>query len=64
MALGEPDAALAELCTSNENRCPWFFQILADPQLKPLHSRPEFLEMQTILPGMEAEAARNEEALA
>ncbi len=31
LALGEPDAALAELRISDEIRCPWFFQILADP---------------------------------
>lgn len=60
VALGELDAALAELRTSNEIRCPWFFQMLADPRLKPLHARPEFLEMQAILDGMEAEAARGE----
>ncbi len=59
VALGEPDAALAELRTSNETRCPWFFQMLADPRLKPLQARPEFLEMQAILAGMEAEAARS-----
>lgn len=64
MALGEPDAALAELRTSNENRCPWFFQILTAPQLKPLHGHPEFREMLAILDTMEAEAARSEEALA
>jgi DNA-binding winged helix-turn-helix (wHTH) protein/tetratricopeptide (TPR) repeat protein len=54
VALGEPDAALAELHTSEQIRCPWFFQMLADPRLKPLHSRTEFVEMQAILTGMEA----------
>ena len=62
VALGEFDAALAELRTSNEIRCPWFFQTLADPRLKPLQARPEFLEMQTILAGMEAETAQDPES--
>jgi hypothetical protein len=62
LALGEADAALAELRTSEEIRCPWFFQMLADPRLKPLEGQPEFKQMQTILAGMEAEAAREEEA--
>ncbi len=55
VALGEPDAAIAELRASLENRCPWFFQMLADPRLKPLHGRPEFERMGRILPEMEAE---------
>ena len=59
VSLGEYDAALAELRATDLIRCPWFFQMLADPRLKPLHSRPEFLEMQAILAGMEAEAARD-----
>ena len=62
VALGEPDAALAELRTSDEIRCPWFFQMLADPRLKPLEDRPEFKQMQAILADMEAGAAREEEA--
>ncbi len=64
VALGEPDMALAELRTSNENRCPWFFQTMAEPQLKPLHGRPEFHEMQAMLDTLEADAARTDEALA
>ncbi len=54
-ALGEPDAAIAELRASLENRCPWFFQMLADPRLKPLHGRPEFEQMGGILAEMEGE---------
>jgi tetratricopeptide (TPR) repeat protein len=57
LALGEPDAALEELAASDEMRCPWFFQMLADPRLKPLEARPEFKRMCAILDGMEAEAA-------
>ena len=58
VALGDLDAAIAELRTANEIRCPWFFQALADPGLKPLHGHPGFVEMQSILPRMEA-AAKN-----
>lgn len=56
VALGDLDAAIAELRTTNEIRCPWFFQLLADPRLKPLHGHSEFVELQSILPRMEAAA--------
>jgi DNA-binding winged helix-turn-helix (wHTH) protein/tetratricopeptide (TPR) repeat protein len=62
VALGETDAALAELRTANESRCPWFFQMLADPRLKPLEGRAEFEEMKGLLVRMEAEASLDEEA--
>jgi DNA-binding winged helix-turn-helix (wHTH) protein/tetratricopeptide (TPR) repeat protein len=52
--LGDFDAALSELHTSADARCPWFFQMLADPRLKPLHGRPEFEEMRAILNRIEA----------
>jgi len=58
VALGELDAALAELHAANGLRCPWFFQMLADPRLKPLRTRPDFEAMLGILAGMETEAAR------
>jgi len=58
VALGDTAAALAELRTANENRCPWFFQMLADPRLKPLHGNPEFEAMRALLPLMEAEAEK------
>jgi tetratricopeptide (TPR) repeat protein len=61
LALGDLDAALAELHTANEFRCPWFFQMLADPRLKALHGLPEFERMRAILTAMEAEAAQNAE---
>jgi len=61
LALGEPDAALAELRAADASRCPWFFQMLADPRLKPLQGQPEFERMQAILAAMEAEAARDAE---
>jgi DNA-binding winged helix-turn-helix (wHTH) protein/tetratricopeptide (TPR) repeat protein len=59
VALGDLDAALGELRVAEQMRCPWFFQMLADPRLKPLQGRPEFERMQAILPAMEAAAARN-----
>jgi hypothetical protein len=59
VALGEPDAALAELRASLENRCPWFFQTLADPRLKPLWGCPEFEEMRGVLAAMEANAEKS-----
>jgi TolB-like protein/tetratricopeptide (TPR) repeat protein len=58
VALGDLDAALAELRASAAVRCPWFFQMLADPRLKPLHPRPEFQEMRAVLTRMEAAAAQ------
>ena len=59
--LGDLDAAIVELRAANDTRCPWFFQMLADPRLKPLHGHPEFVQMQAILPAMEAEAAQEPE---
>ena len=59
VALGDMDAALAELRVAEQARCPWFFQMLADPRLKALHGRPEFERMQAVLPAMEAEAKKN-----
>jgi len=59
VALGDLDAALSELRASADSRSPWFFQMLADPRLKPLHGRPEFQELQAILTRMETAAAEN-----
>ncbi len=59
VALGELDQALEVLQSSDEVRCPWFFQMLADPRLKPLHERREFQSMLGILTDMEAEAKRS-----
>jgi DNA-binding winged helix-turn-helix (wHTH) protein/tetratricopeptide (TPR) repeat protein len=55
--LGETDAAIAELRGAADARCPWFFQMLADPRLKPLHGHEEFQRLRAILPAMEAQAA-------
>jgi len=54
VALGDPEAAVAELHAANHLRCPWFLQTLADPRLKPLHVHPEFEHLRAILPAMEA----------
>ena len=59
VALGEPKKALAELHAAEQSRCPWFFQMLADPRLAPLRVEPEFQSMLNILTGMEAEAERD-----
>lgn len=48
VALGNLEAGLEELRVSAEVRCPWFFQMLADPRLSPLHHHPGFLELQAI----------------
>jgi DNA-binding winged helix-turn-helix (wHTH) protein len=56
VALGDLDAAIPELRISDQTRCPWFFQMLADPRLKPLQGHPQFVEMQSILTRMEADA--------
>jgi TolB-like protein/tetratricopeptide (TPR) repeat protein len=63
VALNDLDAAISELRNANEIRCPWFFQILADPRLKPLHGHPEFIQMQEILPAMEAAVETSEPVL-
>jgi DNA-binding winged helix-turn-helix (wHTH) protein/tetratricopeptide (TPR) repeat protein len=57
VALGDTEAALAELRRAAEQRCPWFFQVLADPRLKALHRNAEFIALEAILPKMEAAAA-------
>ena len=56
VVLGENDAAIEELRKANETRCPWFFQILADPRLKPIENLPEFAALKSVWAAMEAEA--------
>jgi TolB-like protein len=58
LALGDQEGALTELRAADEARCPLFFQMLADPRMKPLHGSPEFERMNSILSHMEAEAAQ------
>jgi hypothetical protein len=55
--LSDADAALEALRNANETRCPWFFQMLADPRLEPLKGRPEFAMLESSLAAMEADAA-------
>jgi DNA-binding winged helix-turn-helix (wHTH) protein len=62
LALGDAETALAELRNCAEARCPWFFQMLADPRLQPLHSHPEFQKLQAILTRMEDAAALEAQA--
>jgi DNA-binding winged helix-turn-helix (wHTH) protein len=57
VVLGEADAALEVLRAANENRCPWFFQMLADPRLKSLQGWPEFAALEALLTAMEVDAA-------
>lgn len=56
VALGDCDRALAGLNAANEARCPWFFQMLADPRLEPLHDRGEFQRFKALLSEMERSA--------
>ena len=63
VVLGDHDAAIAELIAADEVRCPWLFQMIADPRLKPLHGRAEFIEMQEMLSRMEDEAAAEHSAV-
>jgi len=59
VALGDYDSALAELRASAESHCPWFFQMLADPRLRPLHAHPEFAALRQLLADMEGAASAN-----
>lgn len=57
VVLGETNAAFSVLRAANEARCPWFFQTLGDPRLKPLHEYPEFAELKAVLDAMETAAS-------
>ncbi|MGA9586729.1 MAG: winged helix-turn-helix domain-containing protein [Terracidiphilus sp.] len=57
-ALGDIEAAIAELNTAAESQCPWFFQLLADPRLESLHGHPQFAGLQKILERMESAAEK------
>jgi DNA-binding winged helix-turn-helix (wHTH) protein/tetratricopeptide (TPR) repeat protein len=61
LVLEDREAALAELRRAADTRCPWFFQTLADPRMKPLAGHPEFVKLESILPRMEAAAAETAE---
>lgn len=57
VALGDP-GAIEELQAAAETRCPWFFQMLADPRIESLRSHPEFLRMMKTLERMENAAEK------
>lgn len=56
LALGDKESALTELRAADESRCPWFFQMLADPRLAELHGDPDFELMRASLAEMEGQA--------
>ena len=62
VALGDHESALRELRIAAEARCPWFFQTLADPRLKPLAGEKAFQAMLDQLAGFEQEAAGEQDS--
>jgi tetratricopeptide (TPR) repeat protein len=58
VALGELDCAVADLQAAAEARCPWLFQMLADPRIEPIRDRTEVARMERVLERMEAAAER------
>ena len=61
-ALGNIEEAVSELQAADEVRCPWFFQMLADPRLAQLRSHPGFKRMQESLERLEFSTADHFEA--
>jgi hypothetical protein len=61
VALGDIDGALAEVQMASQNRNPWFFQMLTDPRLRPVHERPEFQSIKAVLDTMEAAVVESQE---
>jgi DNA-binding winged helix-turn-helix (wHTH) protein/tetratricopeptide (TPR) repeat protein len=59
LALGELDCAVGELQAAADARCPWLFQMLADPRMEPIRDRAEVVRMEKLLERMEAAAERN-----
>jgi hypothetical protein len=60
-ALDDTEGAIAELQSAGDSRCPWFFQMLADPRLNTLHSHPQFTRWLGILEHMESTAEKKVE---
>lgn len=58
VALDDMDGAVAELQAAAESRCPWLFQMLADPRIEPIRERPEVVKIEKVLERMEAAAER------
>ena len=58
VSLGDPDGAIAELQAAMDARCPWLFQMLADPRIESIRGRPEIVRIEKILERMETAAER------
>jgi predicted Zn-dependent protease len=58
LALGEFDCAVAELQAAADARCPWLFQMLADPRIESIRDRAEVVRIGKLLERMEAAAER------
>ena len=58
-ALGALEEAVSELQAADEARCPWFYQMLADPRLESLHGHPRFEQMRRSLERLEDSVAEN-----
>jgi DNA-binding winged helix-turn-helix (wHTH) protein/Flp pilus assembly protein TadD len=58
LTLGELDSAVAELQAAADARCPWLFQMLADPRIEPIRERAEVVRMEKVLERMESAAER------
>ena len=58
VALGDLDDAVAELQAAAEARCPWLFQILADPRIEAVRQRPEVVRIENVLERMESAAEK------
>jgi tetratricopeptide (TPR) repeat protein len=57
--LGSIEEAISELQAADDARCPWFFQMLADPRLQSLHGHVEFELMRESLQKLEFSAAES-----
>ena len=58
VALGDLDSAVAELRCAADARCPWLFQMIADPRIEPIREHPEVVRIKKILERMEAAVER------
>lgn len=59
VALGDHESALNALRIAETARCPWFFQMLADPRLKPLDHHGDFQRMKRVRAQMESSTSYN-----
>jgi len=62
LALGDREAAIDALRCAERIRCPWLFQMLADPRLAALHGEPRFEQLLATLARMEEDASRQPDA--